>query len=82
MKKGRKNNRDSGKLLGDREVQVLKLLCMKCMTYKEAAKELFISSATVKTHARNIYKKLGVKNSVQAGNKFFGKMKGQNKLPD
>lgn len=57
--------------LSYREEEVLKLL-FQGKTYREVAKELFISPETVRNHAHRIYKQLGVKNKIQAGIKFFG----------
>jgi DNA-binding NarL/FixJ family response regulator len=44
-------------VLSDRELEVLGLLA-KGMTNKDAARELFISQATVKSHVENILRKL------------------------
>jgi DNA-binding NarL/FixJ family response regulator len=44
--------------LSERELEVLALLA-KGMTNKDAARELFISQATVKSHVENILRKLG-----------------------
>lgn len=51
--------------LSPRELEVLELIALGC-TNQVIAKQLFISLATVKTHARNIYGKLYVKNRTQA----------------
>ncbi|NCF69211.1 MAG: hypothetical protein GWP61_24915 [Chloroflexi bacterium] len=54
-----------GKPLTDREMDVLVLLSQR-QTDKEIAERLVISFYTVRTHARNIYSKLGVNNRRQA----------------
>jgi LuxR family maltose regulon positive regulatory protein len=53
------------KPLTDREMDVLVLLSQR-QTDKEIAERLVISFYTVRTHARNIYSKLGVNNRRQA----------------
>lgn len=53
--------------LSGRELEVLALLA-KRHKYEQIADELVISPLTVKTHARNIYKKLGVNGSREAVN--------------
>ncbi|WP_323808377.1 response regulator transcription factor [Prauserella endophytica] len=51
--------------LSQREIEVLELVARGC-TNKEAAKRLFISEATVKTHLLHLYAKLGVKDRAAA----------------
>jgi LuxR family maltose regulon positive regulatory protein len=51
--------------LSEREVEVLNLIA-KGSTNQEIAQELILSLYTVKSHARNIYSKLGVKNRTEA----------------
>lgn len=49
-------NPDEGKLLTDREREILKLIA-KEYTNKDIAEELFISERTVETHRKNIFRK-------------------------
>ncbi|HEX6342422.1 response regulator transcription factor [Umezawaea sp.] len=51
--------------LSQRELEVLGLVA-RGSTNKEAAKKLFISEATVKTHLLHVYAKLGVKDRAAA----------------
>lgn len=51
--------------LSNRELEVLELIS-RGSTNREAAKELFISEATVKTHLLHAYAKLGVKDRAAA----------------
>ncbi|MBB4682934.1 response regulator [Amycolatopsis jiangsuensis] len=51
--------------LSQREIEVLTLVA-RGSTNKEAAKQLFISEATVKTHLLHAYAKLGVKDRAAA----------------
>jgi DNA-binding NarL/FixJ family response regulator len=57
------NNPDEGKLLTDREREILKLIA-KEYTNKNIAEELFISERTVETHRKNIFKKTGTNSLV------------------
>jgi LuxR family maltose regulon positive regulatory protein len=59
--------RDPGlvELLSEREAQVLRLMSAG-LSNAEIARELVIGVGTVKTHANNIYGKLGVRGRVQA----------------
>ncbi|MGI6344742.1 MAG: response regulator transcription factor [Bacillota bacterium] len=50
--------------LSEREQQVVGLLSRGC-TYKLIAAELYLSENTVKTHVKNAYSKLGVKNRTE-----------------
>jgi DNA-binding NarL/FixJ family response regulator len=52
-------------VLTSREREVLDLL-IEGLTNPEIAKRLFISPSTAKVHVRNILKKLGVRNRLQA----------------
>lgn len=58
--------------LTKRELEVLSSLA-KGMRYKEIAKSLDIGVETVRTHLRNIYEKLQVKNATQAVLKYLNK---------
>ena len=51
--------------LTNREEEVLSLL-LEGATYKDVARELFISETTVKTHVNNIFQKLQVREKTQA----------------
>ncbi len=50
--------------LSQREVDVVRLL-LEGKTYKAIGEDLFISPNTVKTHSRNAYQKIGVKNRLE-----------------
>ena len=56
-------------MLTKREKEVLELLA-KGFTRNEIANKLFVSPETIKKHLQNIYKKLKVKNKMQAVNKM------------
>ena len=62
-------DKSHGDKLTQREVEVLKALS-EGHTYQEIADILFISHETVKKHLKNIYRKLSVKNKIQAINKM------------
>ena len=47
-----------------RESDILKMLCSGCAP-REIGDSLFLSVSTVKTHMRNLYRKLGVNNRTQ-----------------
>jgi LuxR family maltose regulon positive regulatory protein len=51
--------------LSQREIEVLVLIAQGC-TNQEIAQDLHLSLYTVKSHAHNIYSKLGVKNRTEA----------------
>jgi LuxR family maltose regulon positive regulatory protein len=51
--------------LSDRELEILHLIDLGC-TNKEIGQKLFISIGTVKAHTNSIYRKLNVKNRMQA----------------
>jgi DNA-binding NarL/FixJ family response regulator len=49
--------------LSEREIEIIKLITSEFST-NEIAEKLFISAGTVETHRHNIFKKLGIKNSI------------------
>lgn len=51
--------------VSDREVAVLELMSQGCSA-PEIGEALFISAATVRSHQRRIYEKLGVRNAAAA----------------
>ena len=51
--------------LSDRELEIARLIC-KGKNNNDIASDLFVSPNTVKVHTSNLYRKLGVKNRVQA----------------
>jgi two-component system, NarL family, nitrate/nitrite response regulator NarL len=57
------NNPDDGKLLSDREREIVKLIA-KEYSNKQIAEKLFISERTVETHRKNIFKKTGTNSLV------------------
>ena len=58
--------------LSQRELEVLRLIA-RGTTNREAAAQLFISEATVKTHLLHIYAKLGVKDRAAAVAEAFSR---------
>ncbi len=52
-----------------RETEVINELS-KGLYYKEIAGKIFISQETVKKHVKSIYRKLGVRNRVEATMKY------------
>ena len=56
--------------LTQREIEVISLLVLG-LTNQEISKNLIISEHKTKTHLSNIYRKLNVKNKVQATIKVF-----------
>jgi LuxR family maltose regulon positive regulatory protein len=57
--------------LSERELEVLQLIA-EGLSRQEIASQLILSLNTVKTHARNVYSKLGVNNQMQAVGKARG----------
>lgn len=57
------DNPEEGKLLTDREREIVKLIA-KEYNNKEIAEELFISERTVETHRKNIFRKTGTSSLV------------------
>ncbi|WP_202619531.1 response regulator [Flagellimonas algicola] len=51
--------------LSNREMEILEMLGQG-LNYKDIAKDIFLSPHTVKTHIKNIYSKLHVKNRAEA----------------
>lgn len=51
--------------LSDRETEILKLLC-NGQNYRSIAEQLFVSPHTVRTHIKNIYRKLHVNSRAEA----------------
>ncbi len=62
--------RQESDLLSPREKEVLSELC-NGKSYKKVAESLFISQDTVRSHIRNIYKKLEVNSKAEAVAKAF-----------
>lgn len=62
----------SATVLGDRELQILTLLCAG-MSNRDIADALYLSVNTVKTHTRNLYVRLGVSNRTQAAMVALGR---------
>ncbi|MEM8891968.1 MAG: response regulator transcription factor, partial [Bacteroidota bacterium] len=57
--------RSSDSPLSDRETEILRLLC-EGQNYKSIAEALFVSGHTVRSHIKNIYKKLHVNSRAEA----------------
>lgn len=56
-----------------RETEVINELS-KGLYYKEIAGKIFISQETVKKHVKSIYRKLGVRNRVEATMKYTSRL--------
>ena len=65
-------SRDATENLTDRETEILAAVA-KGYRDKEIAERLFLSAETVRTHLRNIYKKLHVRTRTEAVLKFLGR---------
>ncbi len=61
----RADRQDLAEPLTERELEILVLMA-DGLTNQDIADRLFISINTVKTHAKNIYSKLDVRNRAQA----------------
>ncbi len=59
---------DAAQTITPREKEVLHLLSTG-LTYEKIALQLEVSHQTVKMHLKNIYRKLGVQNKIEALNK-------------
>lgn len=57
------DNQEEGKLLTDREREIVKLITQE-YSNKQIAEELFISERTVETHRKNIFRKTGTSSLV------------------
>lgn len=57
--------KDAMQLLTVREKEVVRLLSMG-LTYEKIAVQLKVSHETVKMHLKHIYRKLNVKNKIEA----------------
>jgi DNA-binding NarL/FixJ family response regulator len=64
------NRNPTEEILTSRQYAVLKLI-VDGKTYLQIAEELFISAETVKSHTKNIYKALHVKNKAEAISKYL-----------
>lgn len=62
-------------LLTRRETEVITELS-KGLYYKEIAGKIFISQETVKKHVKSIYRKMGVRNRVEATMKYTAQING------
>lgn len=59
-----------------REKEVITELS-KGLYYKEIAGKIFISQETVKKHVKSIYRKMGVRNRVEATMKYVSQINGK-----
>ncbi len=71
QKKSKKSSEEL-ETLTNQEENILQFLA-KGYQYKEIAEKIFVSSFTVKTHLRNIYRKLHVRSRTEAVVKFLQK---------
>jgi DNA-binding NarL/FixJ family response regulator len=49
--------------ISKREIEILRLISLGCST-KDIANQLHVSNETVKSHRKNLFKKLSAKNSA------------------
>lgn len=68
------------KQLTKREAEVIIQLAQG-LYYKEIAGRIYVSPETVKKHVRSIYKKLGVRNRVEAAMKYYSEVNTPNIIP-
>jgi DNA-binding NarL/FixJ family response regulator len=61
--KSQQRNFDSIDRLTEREIEVIKLICLE-HTNQEIAEELFLSKRTIESHRQRILEKIGAKNTV------------------
>jgi DNA-binding NarL/FixJ family response regulator len=57
-------------LLTERELEVLRMMAAGA-TNSQIADDLFISESTVKSHVKNVLRKLGVKNRTEAASRYI-----------
>jgi PAS domain S-box-containing protein len=67
-------------ILTRREMEILRLLAAGKKP-KEIARDLSVSLTTVRTHIRNVHRKLGVKTSLEAVVRFFEAKDEQKRVP-
>jgi len=60
----------SGNELTNREIEILSQVSMGLFD-QEIADQNYLSTHTVKQHVKNIYKKIGVRNRVEASMKYI-----------
>lgn len=65
LKSPTRDQLDKMKAISKREMEILSLVG-KSMTNEEIAQELFLSAKTVKTHVRNIFEKIDIRNRTEA----------------
>lgn len=67
-------NKTNCNILTAREIEIIAEVS-KGLYDREIATKIFISPETVKKHVKNIYKKLGVRNRVEASLKYLYELK-------
>lgn len=68
MASAKNKSNDDAHVLTEHELEVLRFVA-KGYTYDFIADKMFVSNDTVKKHMSNIFKKLRVKNKIEAINK-------------
>jgi DNA-binding NarL/FixJ family response regulator len=58
--------------ISKREIEILRLISLGCST-KDIANQLHVSNETVKSHRKNLFKKLSAINSANLIRKAFNK---------